>query len=474
MKAIVIEQTGGPEQLALQDVPDPDVSEGQSLFHVRAAGVNFLDLLVRQGNYAQAPELPTIPGVEVAGETEDGRRVMALLTGGGYAERSRSTRSGCIPLPEGASFAEGASFLLTFLTAWIPLTRQVRLEPGQTVLVHAGSGGVGTAAIQCARHLGARVVATASTEEKRQFCLEQGAEEAFGYDEFAEAVRPDVVMDPVGGDLFAPSVCILSPLGTLVAIGYAGGWWQELNPALLVGRNVGVQGFYLGRLMARRPDVVVAGRRASCSSCGLRRDQARGRRGVPARGGGGRPPADRGSQARGESRPRSVAPSSRAARRGSAPPSSAALEGEGAAVQSLDLTTGFDVSDPAAWEDVDGGRLRVSQRRRRRVGATTSTATGGWSASTSTASYSACGGWSRSCRDGGSIVATASLAGLMPMPRGSDLHADEARSRRLRARRSRRNWRNGASASTRSARGSSTRRSSRPSCASGSKAKASR
>ena len=258
MKAIVIEQTGGPEQLALRDVPDPDVSEGQSLLRVRAAGVNFLDLLVRQGNYAQAPELPTIPGAEAAGETEDGRRVMALLTGGGYAEQVAVDTERLIPLPDGASFAEGASFLLTFLTAWIPLTRQVRLEPGQTVLVHAGSGGVGTASIQCARHLGARVVATASTEEKRQFCLEQGAEEAFGYDEFAEAVRPDIIMDPVGGEVFAVSVGILSPLGTLVSIGYAGGWWQEMNPALLVGRNVGVQGFYLGRLMSRRPDVVVA------------------------------------------------------------------------------------------------------------------------------------------------------------------------------------------------------------------------
>ena len=237
-------------------MPDPDVPEGQSLFHVRAAGVNFLDLLVRQGNYAQAPELPTIPGVEVAGETADGRRVMALLTGGGYAERVAVDPKRLFPLPKGASFAEGASFLLTFLTAWIPLTRQVRLEPGQTVLVHAGSGGVGTASIQCARHLGARVVATASTEEKRRFCIEQGAEQAFRYDEFAEVVRPDVVMDPVGGDLFAASVGILSPLGTLVSIGYAGGWWQELNPALLVGRNVGVQGFYLGRLMTRRPDVV--------------------------------------------------------------------------------------------------------------------------------------------------------------------------------------------------------------------------
>lgn len=258
MKAIVIAETGGPEVLSLQDVPDPGTSGGQTLLHVRAAGVNFLDLLVRQGNYAQAPELPTIPGAEAAGETEDGRRVMTLTTGGGYAEQVAVDSERLIPLPDGASFAEGASFLLTFLTAWIPLTRQVRLEPGQTVLVHAGSGGVGTAAIQVARHLGGRVIATASTDEKRQFCLEQGADDAYGYDEFAEAVRPDVVMDPVGGEVFAASVGILSPLGTIVGIGYAGGWWEELNPALLVGRNVGVQGFYLGRLMARRPEIVVA------------------------------------------------------------------------------------------------------------------------------------------------------------------------------------------------------------------------
>ena len=258
MKAIVIEETGGPEQLAVRDIPEPDVSEGQSLLHVRAAGVNFLDVLVRQGNYPQAPALPTTPGVEVAGETADGRRVIALLTGGGYAEQVAVDEQRLFPLPESASFAEGASFLLTFLTAWIPVTRQVRLEPGQTVLVHAGSGGVGTAAIQVARHFGARVVATASTEEKRRFCVELGAEEAFGYDEFADAVKPDLVLDPVGGELFATSVGILAPLGTVVGIGYAGGWWEELNPALLVGRNVGVQGFYLGRLMARRPDIVAA------------------------------------------------------------------------------------------------------------------------------------------------------------------------------------------------------------------------
>jgi len=256
VKAILIEETGGPEQLVLRDVPEPDVSEGQSLVHVRAAGINYLDVLVRKGNYAQAPELPTIPGTEICGETPDGRRVIALVSGGGYADRVAADEARLFPLPDLASFAEGASFLLTFLTACIPLTRQVRLEPGQTVLVHAGSGGVGCASIQVAKHLGARVIATASTEEKRRFCLEQGADEAHAYEDFAEHVRADVVLDPVGGDLFQPSLGVLNPLGTLVAIGYAGGWWQEMSPALLVGRNVGVQGFYLGRLFQRRMDVV--------------------------------------------------------------------------------------------------------------------------------------------------------------------------------------------------------------------------
>ena len=256
MKAIVLSETGGPERLELRDVPDPALSEGQSLVHVRAAGVNFLDVLVRQGNYPQAPPLPTIPGVEVAGETEDGRRVIALLSGGGYAESVAVDDGRLYPLPACASFAEGAAFLLTYLTAWIPLTRQVRVEARQTVLVHAGSGGVGCAAIQVARHLGAHPVATASTEEKRQFAIDAGAEAAFSYEEFAEHVSADIVVDPVGGPVFADSLKALSPLGTLVAIGSAGGWWEDFSPALLVGRNIGVQGFYLGRLMARRPDIV--------------------------------------------------------------------------------------------------------------------------------------------------------------------------------------------------------------------------
>jgi NADPH2:quinone reductase len=232
------------------DVPEP---EGDSIVRVRAAGVNFMDVLIRRGDYPAPPELPAILGGEVSGEL-DGRRVMALPRTGGYAEQVAA--DWVFPLPDGATFEEGAAFLMTFLTAWIPLTRQSRVGAGSTVLVHAAAGGVGSAAVQLARHLGARVVATAGSDEKRAFALELGAKEAYGYAEFADAVRADVVLDPVGGDVFSASLKALVPLGTLIAIGYAGGPWAMLDPALVVGRNVSVAGFYLGRLMALAPEVV--------------------------------------------------------------------------------------------------------------------------------------------------------------------------------------------------------------------------
>jgi NADPH:quinone reductase len=255
MRAVVLRETGGPDQLEAAEVPDPEPGDGEVVLQVRAAGVNFADVLVRQGRYPQPPELPTIPGSEVAGEV-DGRRVMALPSGGGYAEKVAVDERLLVPLPDGASFEEGAGFLLTFLTAWIPLTRQVRVGEGSVVLVHAGSGGVGSAAIQLAKHLGAEVVATASTEEKRQVALEQGADQAVGYDEFADKVRADVVLDPVGGEIFTQSFGVLKPLGTVVALGFAGGWWEPMDPAPLVGRNLGMQGFYLGRLIRHDPELV--------------------------------------------------------------------------------------------------------------------------------------------------------------------------------------------------------------------------
>jgi NADPH2:quinone reductase len=255
VRAAVLESVDGAFRLL--DVPDPAVEGGQVLVRVRAAGVNFADVLIRRGRYPQMPELPVVLGSEIAGELEDGTRVMAFTSGaGGYAELAAVDRAQIVPLPDGPTFAEGAAFLLTFLTAYIPLTRQVHLRPGATVLVHAAAGGVGSAAIQCARALGARVVAAAGSAEKLELCTALGADEAYVYDDLPEGLRVDVVLDPVGGDLFAAAIGRLRPLGTVVAIGFAAGLWPDVSPANLVGRNVGVQGFYLGRLLRHEPELV--------------------------------------------------------------------------------------------------------------------------------------------------------------------------------------------------------------------------
>jgi NADPH:quinone reductase len=258
VKAIVIEATGAPEQLVPREVPDPEPGPGEIVVEVRAAAVNFADALIRQGRYPQMPELPFVPGSEVAGEIADGRRVVGFVrrSGGGYAERAAVEEQWLFDLPDDASFEEGAAFLLAFLTAWLPLTRQASVRPGKRVLVHAAAGGVGSAAVQAARLLGAEVVATAGSTEKLELPRSLGAAETTTYDALGEVDPVDVVFDPVGGELFAASLKLLRPLGTAIAIGFAGGGWQPVDPTLLVGRNATVAGFYLGRLLQLRPDVV--------------------------------------------------------------------------------------------------------------------------------------------------------------------------------------------------------------------------
>jgi NADPH2:quinone reductase len=254
LRAALLREVDGPFELG--DVPEPAV-DGKVLVRVRAAGINFADIMVRRGQYPQMPELPAVIGSEIAGELEDGTRVMAITSGGGgYAELAAVERAQVVPLPDHASFAEGASFLLTFLTAHIPLTRQVRIRPCSVVLVYAAAGGVGSAAIQVARTLGARVIAAAGSAEKLEVCRSLGADEAFVYDELPEDIAADVVVDPVGGELFASSFARLRPLGTVIAIGSAAGAWPQIEPARLVGRNVGLAGFYLGRLLRLDPELV--------------------------------------------------------------------------------------------------------------------------------------------------------------------------------------------------------------------------
>jgi NADPH2:quinone reductase len=246
LKAVVLREVGG--DLAVEDWPDP----AGSVVDVRAAGVNFADVLVRRGMYPQMPDLPHVLGNEVAGDL-DGRRVLALpRAAGGYAERVEVDPQWTFTLPDNASYAAGASFLTTYLTAYIPLMHVMQSD---TVLVHAGSGGVGSAAIQLAKLAGSTVYATASSEEKREVARSAGADHVMNYDE-TDDLRVDVVIDPVGGEVFTRSLPLLNPLGTIVAIGFAGGMWSDPSVQWLVGRNASVMGFYLGRLMKLQPELV--------------------------------------------------------------------------------------------------------------------------------------------------------------------------------------------------------------------------
>ena len=257
MRAVVLDEE---RRLELREVPDPEAGERQTVVDVRAAGVNYADVLIREGRYPQAPPLPFVLGSEIAGETVDGRRVIGFVRadGGGYAEKAVADDAWLFDLPERATFEEGAAFLLAFLTAWIPLTRLARVDAGSRVLVTAAAGGVGSAGVQVARALGADVVGAVGSREKLDTVRGLGATTAVTYDEIAALEPFDVILDQVGGELFSGGLKLLQPLGTIVGIGFAGGAWQPVDPALLVGRNISAAGFYLGRFMKLRPDTVHA------------------------------------------------------------------------------------------------------------------------------------------------------------------------------------------------------------------------
>jgi NADPH2:quinone reductase len=205
----------------------------------------------------EMPELPTVLGSEVAGVFEDGR-VMGFVwaNSGGYAERAVVDRRWLLPIPMGASFAEAAAFPMAFLTAWIPLTQLLRIGFGARILVTAAAGAVGTATIQLVRTLNGAPVAAVGSEDKLDLPRSLGAVEAVTYEQLGELDQVDAVYDLVGGDVFATSLTLLKPLGTAIAVGYSGGLWQDVSPTWLVGRNIGIHGFYLDRLLKRNPQLV--------------------------------------------------------------------------------------------------------------------------------------------------------------------------------------------------------------------------
>jgi NADPH2:quinone reductase len=275
LKALLLLGTGGPEQFESVELPEPLPGPGEILVDARAASINFVDILIRQGRYPLAPEFPAVLGMEVAGEVIDcgeesgfevGDRVMALTLGGrGFAERVAVPARMTYPLPDRADFVEGSAFLMAFLTAFLPLSRQLSVGPGTTLLIHGAGGGVGTAAVQIGRQLGATVIATAGSQEKLDVAAKLGAAVTVDHlrEDFAERVREatggdgvDAVFDPVGGAVFEQSIGLLRPFGALVAIGYVAGAWSPLDPGLLVGRNIGLHGFYLARLAKLRPQLV--------------------------------------------------------------------------------------------------------------------------------------------------------------------------------------------------------------------------
>ncbi|MDX1401043.1 MAG: NAD(P)H-quinone oxidoreductase [Kiloniellales bacterium] len=248
MKAIAIDKPGGPEALTLSERSSPSPAAGEVLIKVAAAGVNRPDILQRQGNYPPPPGASDIPGLEIAGEIialgdhvealSLGDRVTALVTGGGYAEYCTAPAGQCLPIPSGLSLTEAAALPETFFTVWTNVFDRCRLQAGESFLVHGGSSGIGTTAIQMARAMGARVFATAGSDKKCNACTELGAIAAINYknEDFVTAVKEkndgigvDVILDMVGGDYIARNVKLLAPDGRLCYIAFLGGSKVELD-----------------------------------------------------------------------------------------------------------------------------------------------------------------------------------------------------------------------------------------------------
>lgn len=258
MKAIVITKPGEPEVLAVQDRPVPMPAQGQVLLKVHAAGINRPDIFQRKGHYpAPAGTVADIPGLEVAGRVEAvgegvsrwqvGDRVCALLPGGGYAGYVAADALHCLPIPEGISFAEAACIPETVFTVWHNVFQRGQLKKGEGLLVHGGSGGIGTTAIQLASLLGARVYTTAGTDEKCEACLGIGASRCINYRtaDFAEELageRIDVILDSIGGDYFEKNVGLLAADGRLVYINATQGRNVGLNLLKLMQKRIVLTG----------------------------------------------------------------------------------------------------------------------------------------------------------------------------------------------------------------------------------------
>jgi len=277
MRAVQVVTLDGPAAVKVGEVPDPDPGDGGVLVEVHAAGVTFPDVLLTRGLYQLRPDPPFVPGSEVAGVVRSappgsgfaaGDRVAAFPGIGGFAELVATSPGQVFALPAEVSFADGAGLPMNYLTVHFGLVRRGRLQPGETVLVHGAGGGIGTAAIQLAKALGARVVAVVSSDEKGRFAREAGADDVVPADGFLAAVKEltggrgvDLVVDPVGGDRslpdrFTDSLRSLATEGRLLVIGFTGGEIPTVRVNRLLLNNIAVVGVGWGAFFIPRPGFV--------------------------------------------------------------------------------------------------------------------------------------------------------------------------------------------------------------------------
>jgi putative PIG3 family NAD(P)H quinone oxidoreductase len=259
MRAVVITEPGGPEVLEWQEVPDPDLGPGEVLINVAAAGVNRADLLQRQGLYPPPPGAPPYPGMECSGRIEavgsevtgwqPGDEVCALMAGGGYAEKAAVPAGQVLPVPDGVSVVDAAALPEATCTVYSNAFQVGGLTAGETFLVHGGASGIGTVAIQLAKANGARVMCTAGSEKKLEFCRALGADVAISYrnEDFVEVVRDatggsgaDVVLDIMGASYLGRNLSALVTGGRLVIIGRQGGNRAELDLGVLQGKRASI------------------------------------------------------------------------------------------------------------------------------------------------------------------------------------------------------------------------------------------
>ena len=272
MKAVVCRQWGGPETLVLEEIALPELRAGEVRIRVRAAGVNFPDVLIIQKKYQLQPQLPFSPGAEVAGDViavgegvthvKPGDKVASFCGIGGFAEEVIAPAAATVPMPPGASYELSAVFSLAYGTSWHAVRDRAALQAGETMLVLGAAGGVGLAAVEIGKAIGARIIAAASTDEKLAICKLHGADELINYSQgdLRESIKavcgkngPDVIYDPVGGKFTEPAFRSIGWRGRYLVVGFADGEIPALPMNLALLKGASLVGVFWGEFAKREP-----------------------------------------------------------------------------------------------------------------------------------------------------------------------------------------------------------------------------